>query len=373
VDLRTRLANTRWPDQPSEPAAAGGWNAGTELSYLQELVGYWRSGFDWRRQEALLNTFDNYRTRLQGVDLHFIHQPGIGPAPMPLLLSHGWPGSVWEFHKLIPMLTDPARFGGDPADAFTVIAPSLPGFGFSFRPNQPRLGTEAVADAFAELMTDTLRYPRYAAAGGDLGPFYIARLAHRFPERLHGIHLTILPFRRNPKKPPTPSPQDQEYQRGLEFMAGETGYSAEQSTKPQTLAYGLTDSPAGLAAWIVEKFRTWSDCGGDIESRFSKDELLTNISIYWFTGAIGSSFWPYYDRAHGAWSMADMVAKGQRIEVPTAYAVFPKETLRPSAELVTQGFNLQRYTRMPAGGHFAALEEPRLLATDLVEFFRAYR
>ena len=197
-DLRERLARTRWPDQPPE---AEGWSAGTDLRYLQELVAYWRDAFDWRAQERLLNSFAQYRVPLAGIDLHFIHEPGRGPNPLPLLLSHGWPGSVWEFHELIPRLTDPERFGADPADAFTVVAPSLPGYGFSFRAGQPRFGADAIADAFAELMGDVLGYQRFAAAGGDWGAFITTRLAHVYPDRLRGIHLTLLPTRREPTRP----------------------------------------------------------------------------------------------------------------------------------------------------------------------------
>jgi microsomal epoxide hydrolase len=366
ADLRDRLARTRWPDEP--PGA--GWAYGADLAYLRQLVGHWRDGFDWRAAERVLNQFAQYTVPLAGIDLHFIHQPGVGPAPLPLLLSHGWPSSVWEFHKLIPLLTDPGRFGGDPEDAFSVVAPSLPGYGFSFRPGQPRFGTDEIADVFAALMTGSLGYERFAAAGGDWGAFITSRLAHVHPDRLHGIHISLLPLSR----PPGPPPEDEDYRRQLQhWVREETGYSAIQGTKPQTLAYGLTDSPAGLAAWIVEKFRSWSDCHGDVESRFTKDELLANITIYWVTGAIGSSFWPYYARQHGGWTASDVAAEGRRIEVPTAYAVFPGEIVRPPREAVEQAFNVQRYTRMPAGGHFAALEEPALLAEDLREFFRPLR
>lgn len=371
--LRERLASTRWPDEPPGASTAA-WAYGTDLHYLQELVAYWRTGFDWREQERILNRFSQYTVPLSGIDLHFIHQPGVGPDPLPLLLSHGWPSSVWEFHKLIPLLTDPARFGGDPADAFTVVAPSLPGFAFSFKPNQPRLGPDEIADVFAELMHSVLGYEQFVAAGGDWGAFITARLAHAHSERLRGIHLSLLPMRREATRSAGQSADEEDYLRQVRrWVSEESGYSAIQATRPQTLAYGLTDSPAGLAAWIVEKFQRWSDCGGDVESRFTKDELLANVTIYWVTGAIGSSFWPYYARQHGGWSLSDLVDQGGRIEVPTAYAVFPREIIRPYRELVERGFNLQRFTRMPAGGHFAALEEPELLATDLRESFRAFR
>jgi microsomal epoxide hydrolase len=369
ADLRARLARARWPDD----VPGAGWRYGTDLAYLESLVAYWRAGYDWRRHEAALNAFRHFTVPLGGIDLHFIHEPGVGSRPLPLLLSHGWPGSVWEFHEVIPMLTDPARFGGDPADAFTVVAPSLPGYAFSFRPHQPRFGIAAIAGVFAALMTDVLGYRRFGAQGGDWGAFITACLAATYPDRLAGIHLNLLPLRRDPGRAPAAAAgadaEDAAYLRDLQqWIAEETGYQAIQGTKPQTLAYGLTDSPVGLAAWIVEKFRSWSDCGGDVERRFSKDELLTNVTIYWATGAIGSSFWPYYDRLHKGWSLPD-----GRIEVPTGYAAFPREIVRPPRARAERQFNIQRWTPMPAGGHFAALEEPAALAADVRAFFRERR
>jgi pimeloyl-ACP methyl ester carboxylesterase len=366
ADLRQRLERVRWPDE----IPGSGWRYGADLAYLRELVDYWRDRYDWRAQEAQLNTLAQYTVPLAGLDLHFIHQPGRGPNSLPLLLSHGWPGSVWEFHQLIPRLTDPARFGGDPADAFTVVAPSLPGYGFSFQPNQPRFDVATIATTFASLMTDVLGYGRFAAQGGDWGSFITTQLALSYPERLAGIHITLLPAPREVNWPANPSEEEARYLRELDsWMREETGYQWIQGTKPQTLAYALTDSPVGLAAWIVEKFKTWSDCGDDLESRFSKDELLTNIMLYWVTGAIGSSFWPYYARRHQDW----FIKPDTRIEVPTAHAAFPREIVRPPRAWAEKVFNLQRWTEMPAGGHFAALEEPDRLAADLQAFFRTLR
>jgi microsomal epoxide hydrolase len=268
------------------------------------------------------------------------------------------------------MLTDPARFGGDPRDAFTVVAPSLPGYGFSFAPGQPRFGITEIADAFATLMTDVLGYRRFAAQGGDWGGFITSRLGLAYPDRLAGIHVNLLSLRRDLPRPASPTPEERAYMDDLgTWLREETGYQWIQGTKPQTLAYGLTDSPAGLAAWIVEKFRTWSDCGGDVERSFSKDELLTNITLYWVTAAINSSFWPYYARYHAPWPIGD----GQRIEVPTAYAAFPKEIVRPPRAWAERVYNIRRWTVMPSGGHFAALEEPRALVDDLRAFFRDLR
>ena len=367
-DLQQRLERVRWPDEPPHGSA---WQFGTDRSYLEELTTYWREQFDWRRQEAKLNDFPQFTAPVAGIDLHFIHVPGNGPKPLPLLLSHGWPGSVWEFHKLIPLLTDPARSGGDAADAFTVVAPSLPGYTLSFQPRQRRFAIPDIAAAFDELMVDVLGYSRFAAQGGDWGAFISAYLAYSVPAHLHGIHLNLLPLRREPV--PTDGPADpamatfnaeQDH-----WLREETGYSSIQGTKPQTLAYALTDSPVGLAAWIVEKFRTWSDSGGDVERSFSKDDLLTNVMLYWVTGAIGSSFWPYYGRQHDGW----VLPAERRVEVPTAYQSFPKDILHPPRSLAERAFNIQRWTVSPRGGHFAALEEPELLAEDVRAFFRPAR
>jgi microsomal epoxide hydrolase len=366
ADLRERLARARWPDQ----APGAEWAFGTSLAYMKELTAYWKDRYDWRAHEARLNAFRQFTAPVAGIELHFIHEEGRGPNPLPLLLSHGWPGSVWEFHKILPLLTDPARFGGDPADAFTVIAPSLPGYGFSFAPGQPRFGIVEIADAFAALMTDTLGYRRFGAQGGDWGGFITSRLGAAYPERLAAIHVNLLSLRRDIKPPAQPSPEEKEYLHDLgRWQREETGYQWIQGTRPQTLAFGLHDSPVGLAAWIVEKFRTWSDCGGDVERRFTKDELLTNVMIYWVTGTINASFWPYYARFHSPWPIAD----GQRIEVPTGYAAFPKEIVRPPRSWAERMYNIRRWTVMPAGGHFAAMEEPAALAHELRAFFREYR
>lgn len=365
ADLRERLARTRWPDQtPGEP-----WAYGSDVGYLQGLVEHWRERFDWRAQEARLNAFSQFKVPLAGIDLHFLHVPGAGPKPMPLLLSHGWPGSVFEFMELIPRLTDPARFGGDAADTFTVVAPSLPGYGLSFRPGQARFGVAQIADCFAELMT-VLGYERFAAQGGDWGAFITSRLAFAHAERLAGIHLNLLPIKRE-RFAGEPSPDEAHYYTELaHFAAEETGYQWIQGTRPQTLAFAMTDSPAGLAAWIVEKFRAWSDCGGDVESAIDRDTMLANISLYWFTGAIGSSFWPYYARRHGPWPIPD----GRTISVPMGYCEFPREILRPPRSLAERMFtDVRRWSPMPRGGHFAALEQPEALAAEIRAFFRPLR
>jgi len=343
-DLRQRLARTRLPDEP--PLAP--WSSGTSLAHLRELIAYWQDGFDWRRHEAALNGFRQYTLPIGGIDLHFIHEPGRGAKPLPLLLSHGWPGSVLEFRRLIPLLTE----------RFTVVAPSLPGYTLSFKRGQKRFGVEDIAHLYAQLM-DALGYRRFAAQGGDWGAFVASLLGARYAERLIGIHLNLLAVRRDPHVPAESAEEALYLEQLKHFLKEETGYQWIQGTKPQTLAYALTDSPAGLAAWIAEKFHGWSD------APIGRDDLLANISLYWFTGAIGSSFWPYYARMHSPWP----VPEGS-VGVPVGYAEFPKEILRPPRSLAARTYtDIRRWTRMPRGGHFAALEEPEALAAEILAFF----
>ena len=364
ADLRARLTRTRWPDQaPGEP-----WAYGSNVAYLQDLATYWGSAFDWRAQEAALNAFAQYNVELHDIPLHFLHVPGRGPAPTPLLLMHGWPGSVFEFLDIIPRLTDPARFGGDPDDAFTVVAPSLPGYGLSFRPGQRRFGVPDIADTLAALMTEVLGYRRFAAQGGDWGAHIATSLGVRHPDKLLGIHLNMLSLQPDATPPANPTEEERRYLDEVRhWMAEETGYTWIQGTRPQTLAFAMTDSPAGLAAWIAEKFHAWSDNDGTIESAIDRDRMLGNISLYWFTGAIGSSFWPYYARMHGDWP----IPSGRTVDVPTGYAAFPREIRRPPRSIAEQSYtNIQRWTPMARGGHFAALEQPAALAADVAAFFR---
>jgi pimeloyl-ACP methyl ester carboxylesterase len=370
ADLRERLARTRLPEQPpGEP-----WATGTDLGFMRHALAHWHDRFDWRAQEARLNAFPQFRVPLSGIDLHYLHVPGVaapgGPPPMPLLLSHGWPGSVFEFLEIIPRLTDPARFGGDAADAFTVVAPSLPGYGLSFAPGQPRFAVDAIAATFHELMTGVLGHARYGAQGGDWGCFVTSILAAEHPESVTGIHLNMLPLRRDPSMVSNPTPQEAVYLKELSrFLKEETGYQWIQGTKPQTLAYALTDSPAGLAAWIFEKFHGWTDCGGDPERAVPMDTMLANITLYWLTGAIGSSFWPYHARMHAPWPVRD-----GGIGVPTGYAEFPREILKPPRSMAERVYtDLRRWTVMPRGGHFAALEQPEALAHEIRVFFRPLR
>jgi pimeloyl-ACP methyl ester carboxylesterase len=366
-DLRERLGRTRFPDQaPGEP-----WAYGADLEVTRDLVAYWKDCFDWRAEEARLNAFPQRTVPLHGIDLHFLHVPGKGPDPCPLLLMHGWPGSVFEFIDIIPRLTDPARFGGDPADSFTVVAPSLPGYGLSFKPGQKRFGADEIADCVAHLMHDVLGLPRFAVQGGDWGASVASRLGVVHAEKLLGIHLNLLMVRREPALLSDAVPEERRYKDELTaFLKEETGYQWIQGTRPQTLAYGLTDSPAGLAAWILEKFRVWSDCGGDPWSVLSRDRVLANIALYWFTGCINASFWPYYARMHGTWP----IPEGRTVDVPTGYAAFPREILRPPRSVAERSYtNIQRWTPMERGGHFAAMEQPDALAREVREFFRPLR
>lgn len=365
-DLRERLARTRWADE----VVGVGWDYGTNQGYLRGLVDYWQNGFDWRAQEAKLNQFAHFRATIDGVGIHFIHERGKGPNPLPIVLTHGWPDSFYRMLKLIPLLTDPAGHGGDPADVFDVVVPSLPGFGFSDPLAGARYDRGRVADLWATLMTDVLGYRRFAAHGGDIGRGVTEQLAFKHAAALVGIHVTDVPYTRMFAAPPEDlSEAEQQYlEAGRRWQRQEGGYAAMQGTKPQTLAYGLNDSPAGLAAWIVEKFRSWSDCDGDVEKRFTKDELLTNITLYWVTGTIGSSFRPYAEGRPEPAGDAE-----QRTSVPIGVAIFPKDIVPAPRDYGERVFNVQRWTEMPRGGHFAAMEEPELLAEDLRAFFRTLR
>ena len=371
-DLEDRLTRTRWPDE----IPGSGWDYGANLDYVKELVEYWRTKFDWRAQEQLINSFPNYRATVDGFGIHFIQERGKGPNPLPIVVTHGWPGSIFEMYKIIPLLSDPASHGGDPADSFDVIVPSAPGYGFSDRPAKTGMNLMGIADLWGKLMTEGLNYDRFGAHGGDWGAFVTARLGFSYPQNVVGVHVTAVGSR-GVGVSPYLGPGSREISEAEEAHFGqweswgrnEGGYAHEQATKPQTLSYGLNDSPTGLCTWIVEKFRTWSDCNGDVESVYTKDELLTNVMIYWVTQTIGSSTRLYYENNVNPWYLA----QGERVEVPTAIAIYPKEIGRPPREWAERSFNVQRWTPMPRGGHFAALETPDLLVNDLREFFRPLR
>ena len=367
-DLRHRLADTRWPDE----IPGSEWDYGSNLAYLKELVEYWRSGFDWRAQEAKLNAFSHFKSQVDGLDIHFIHERGKGPDPIPLVITHGWPSCFFEMIKIIPLLSDPASHGGDAADSFDVVAPSLPGFGFSDHAKDRGMEVQRVAGMWNKLMTQNLGYPRYAAQGGDIGGGVTASLGFAHADRLFGIHLTSItrptPYFGPGSKPVIASEQALIDQRAQWFL-DEGGYNHIQGTKPQTLAYGLNDSPAGLAAWIVEKYRTWSDCGGDVEKSYTKDELLTIIMIYWVTQTISSSTRMYFENQKSVWTME----KDQKVPAPAGMAMFPQEISKPPREWAERSYDVRRWTEMPRGGHFAALEEPQLLAEEIRAFFRPFR
>jgi pimeloyl-ACP methyl ester carboxylesterase len=371
-DLRQRLARTRWSYQ----VEGTGWEAGTDLHYLKELVHYWRDTYDWRKRETALNQFAHFKTEVDGAGIHFIHERGKGPHPFPLLLTHGYPDSFCRFVKIIPMLTDPESFGGEAEDAFDVVVPDLPGYGFSDKPTKP--GTIfRVNDLWAHLMTDQLGYKRFGAHGGDWGGTVTEQLARSHSDCVAAIHLTDVPFGHLFQKPDdATSAEKRLFERNEEWLRKEGAYALIQSTKPQSLAHGLNDSPTGLAAWMVEKFRSWSDCGGDIESRFTKDELLTHIMIYWATESIGTSFLPYWDFANAGaltWIKEGLKKWTGSSKVPAAFALFPKDISQPPREWAERFFNVQRWTQMERGGHFAAMEEPELLAGDMREWFRPFR
>ena len=370
-DLRGRLANTLWPDE----AEHTGWNYGTNMGYLKELVEYWQHSYDWRAQEAKLNQFAQFRADIDGQNIHFLHVRGKGPNPTPLLLLHGYPDSFYRFHKIIPLLTDPESIGRSPLDSFDVIVPSLPGFGFSDRPNFPG-GMKSLrsVELLSKLMTEGLGYQRYAVAGGDVGGRVTRLLALAHPEQVLGIHLTDIGFPRDitfPPEVPNPSPAEGRFlgSVGMWFFQ-EGAYAALQTTKPQTISYALSDSPVGLAGWIIEKFRAWSDCDGEIEKSYTKDELLTNLMIYWVTGTISSSARLYHE---DAFQSAPQLSVGQYIEVPAGVATFPKDLTYPPRELGERFLRVVRWTEMPRGGHFAALEEPELYAKDVQAFVSELR
>ena len=367
-DLKSRLERTRWPDE----LPGTGWDYGSNLDYVKELVEYWRTKFDWHAQEKLINSFSHFKSEVDGLNIHFIHEKGKGPNPMPLVITHGWPGTFFEMYKVIPMLSDPASHGGDPADAFDVVAPSMPGYGFSDATDKRGLSVLSIGDLWAKLMSENLGYQRFAAQGGDWGARVTAKLGLSHGDKVIGIHTTSTSSPTPYQGPDTRALSEAEkamLAQRIQWLADEGGYSHIQATKPQTLSYGLNDSPAGLAAWIVEKYRTWSDCGGDVESRFTKDELLTTITIYWVTQSINSSTRLYYESFFQAWDLA----KDEKIQVPVAIASFPRENSVPLREWAERSFNIQQWTDMPSGGHFAALEEPDRLVEDIRKFFRGLR
>jgi len=362
-DLNSRLLNTRLPDQgPGEP-----WKTGTDLEWFKKLLEFWKKDFDWKNSENKLNAFPQFKTQISDIDVHFLHCEGKGKKNIPLLLMHGWPGSVFEFLDIIPILTDPKSFGIESDIAFTVIAPSLPGFGLSFEPFQKRYGVEEIADCLKKLMVNVLEYKKFCIQGGDWGAMIGSRISYIYPDNILGLHLNMLALIRDYNADHILLPEEKNYVNQIKKWKPEgMGYQAIQGSRPQTLAYALTDSPSGLAAWICEKFYEWTDCNGVPENSISFDKMLANICLYWFSGAIGSSFWPYYARNRRPW----FVPAGEKIEVPVGYCEFPKEMLRPERKLAEKTYiDIKRWSKMRQGGHFAALENSEVLAKEMFIFF----
>jgi pimeloyl-ACP methyl ester carboxylesterase len=368
VDLRHRLRDTRWTDEPdAEP-----WRYGPPLAYMQRIVRYWLDEYDWRRQEAVLNRLPQYTTEIDGLSIHFVHQQGVGPDPMPLVLTHGWPGSFVEMLRLLPMLTNPAAHGGRREDAFTVVIPSIPGYGFSSRPTKAGMNYAVVADMWARLMA-RLGHQHFGAQGGDWGSWISAALALQHPSRIIGLHLNYLSTRFRPGVSPSDPPinaAEQDYlERVARWAEAEGAYIAIQATKPQTLGYGLSDSPIGLAAWLLEKFKAWSDCETVPEDAIPLDDLITDIMIYWITNTAHSAARFY----SGSRERPFHLAPGQKISPPCGVVTLPRELPMPPRSWAERAFNIVHWTQLPVGGHFAALEQPALLADDIRAFFRPLR
>jgi pimeloyl-ACP methyl ester carboxylesterase len=372
-DLQRRLTATRWPDQVSGTE----WQYGVDVGYMKELTEYWQREYDWRKHEEQLNSFAQFKTRVDGLDLHFLHVKSPHDQATPLVLVHGWPGSVYEFYRLIPMLTEPEKHGGDGADAFHVVCPSLPGFGFSEMPKERGWNSQRMAEVIAKLMS-RLGYGKYGAQGGDWGGGIVRWMATQDAGHCIGAHSNFPPAHRpreNPMRGVTQSEMER-FQRRREELAGQFAYSALQGTRPLTLGYGLNDSPAGLAAWIVDKFWAWSDHRGDLENSFTKDELLTNVMIYWVTETMPSSTRIYFESRQNLprpSSMSSFEPTGPAS--PVGFALFPKEINVPPRAWVERsvGDQLIHWTELPCGGHFAALETPELLTQDVRLFFRKVR
>lgn len=365
-DLRARLRATRWPDAPED----AGWSLGTDVAYLRELVTYWAEEFDWAEQERMLATLPRFRVRLGGLGIHFVHVRAVDPdvTALPVVLNHGWPDSFWRYLKVIPLLTDPGAHGADAADAFDVVVPDMPGFGYSDRPGGPAPDSIAVAGLWVDLM-DVLGYRRFGTAGGDIGGQVSRYLALDHPNRLIAVHRMDAGVPVFTGDVADLTPQERTWMDEVKtWLAEEGAYAAMHRTKPQTAAVGLTDSPAGLLAWIVEKLRSWSDCGGDVERSFTRDEILTIVTMYWLTGTAGSAMRMYHANA-----AVPVAQSARRVEVPSGFSLFPGDMLTPPAAWLHRATNAVRITEQSRGGHFAPFEEPEIYAAELRDFFRPYR
>jgi len=365
-EIYTKVKNYPWHEMPED----GGWKYGSNLDYMREISSYWTKDFYWRKHEAEINKFSNFTTVVEDIEMHFIHEKGSGSNPTPLLLMHGWPGSIVEFLHIIEKLAHPEKFGGNIEDAFDVIAPSLPGFGFSGRPSKP-IGPRKMAAILNKLMIENLEYENYLAQGGDWGATIANWIGYDHSKSCKAIHINCLTMR-HPDGPQTK--QEEEWQQRFnQDQIMQDGYRTQQATKPQTLSYGMMDSPVGIAAWIIEKMYSWSDLkDNNIESVYSKDALLANIMVYVVTKTFNTATWIYYGRREegGRFFPKDF----KKIEIPTAAAVFPAEMSEwPPRSYVDRMFNITQWTKMPSGGHFAALEEPELLVNDLVKFSRTVK
>jgi len=360
-NIYSKVKNYPWHEMPDD----GGWAYGTNLNYMKEISKYWIEKFDWRKTEEKINKFQNFKLNIDGIDIHFIQEKGSGTNSKPLLLSHGWPGSIVEFLHIIDQLAHPEKFGGKEEDAFDVVVPSLPGFGFSGRPSRP-IGPRKMASIFNSLMTEVLGYKKYIAQGGDFGATIATWLAYDFPKTCAAIHINIL-IVRHPDGPQTKEEKEWEERFEREQLM-ENGYRTQQATKPQTLSYAMMDSPVGVAAWIIEKMCGWSDIkNNDIESVYSKDTLLSNIMVYLVTKTFNTATWIYYGRREEGGR--PLPKESLPLKVPAAVALFPKEYLEwAPRSYVERIYNIQRWTEMPKGGHFAALEQPDLLVRDIREF-----
>ena len=361
-----KVSEYPWHEMPSD----GGWQFGANIDFMKDLCKYWVKQFDWKRQEDKINLFDNFTAEVDGIEVHFIYERGSGSKPKPLIISHGWPGSIIEFIEIIDPLAHPERYGGNAEDAFDVIVPSLVGFGFSGKPPRP-YGPRRMALIFNKLMTEVLGYKSYIAQGGDWGGTISTWLGYDYPKFCEGIHINIMTVRHYEG----PKGVEEELWASTfeEDQIPENGYRILQATKPQTLSYGMMVSPVGIAAWIIEKFYSWSDNKrGDIETVFSKDVLLTNIMIYIITKTFNTASWIYYGREEEGGRV--LSKKGKRVEVPTACALFPAEMSSwPPRSYVDRVYNVRQWTEMPSGGHFAAMEQPKFLIEDLRNFVRSLK
>ena len=384
-DLKERLSRIRWPNQIPD----SGWDYGTNLDYMQELVDYWLTKYDWRKEEARLNQYPHYKADVDGLGIHFIHEKGKGPNPMPLILLHGYPWSITTLYRIIPMLTDPASYGGKPEDAFTVIVPSLIGFGFSDPPMERGFGFQHHPERYRKLLREGLGYERYGVQGGDWGGIITYPWGHQYPEDIIGIYINYMGIRMRDEVPEDEKdpnlirgvglqnapirPRDPDslrfWKAAEKYWMYEGGYAHVNMTRPQSFSYAMSDSPVGLAAWLIEKFRSWSDWDDDFEDIFSKDELITNVMMYWVPNTFCSAIRIYYESHHNPWK----IKPGERIEVPTGICAFPKCIVPIIKSRAEQYYNVVRFKEMARGGHFGIWEKADTMASEMREFFRPLR